>query len=139
MVLATHASAGPAAKPAKVPEVRAYVTTSSNLADASDPMPQIAVYNDGAAPIEIQVFGGVPLTIVEKSVNGTFSHWDELMCGNGFTAHRIEPNTHAFFALWSLIQHGPGTSGTYRVLVPFVTVGAKPVAGEAASGPFELA
>jgi hypothetical protein len=134
VLASTTASAAPA------PEVRVDVYPADNLADTANPIPELAIYNDSKSPIEVQIFGGVPLTTTQVVTHDSFEPAGTGMCGNGFTPHVIAPHDHAFFALWGLVDHGPGASGTYHVRLPYTVLrGKRRVEGEATSDPFELA
>ena len=117
------------------------VDVAENLADAANPIPTVSILNDSKSPIEIQIFGGTPLTILEPAApDGTFERHDPHMCGNGFTAHRIAPGEYVFYPLWQMVDHGPGKTGTYRVVLPYTIIsGSKKREAELVSEPFELA
>ncbi|MBI2893890.1 MAG: hypothetical protein HYY06_10085 [Deltaproteobacteria bacterium] len=123
-------------------DVKVWVIAPTNLADTPRPMPELRIRNDTSAAIELDVFGDVPFTILERQdAGGAFTHDDPAICGNGFVARRLDAGRGGRFPLWSLISHGPGTTGTYRVVLPYARVESdgRRVPGEATSRPFRIA
>lgn len=123
------------------PEVHVEVTAADNLADTAEPIPTIGVFNDSKDTIEFQIFHGVPFTITEqRAASGDFPRPSDALCGNGFLPHQLAPGQSQFFPLWARVDHGPGLSGTYRIVLPYIAVhGKRRTASEATSGAFALA
>ena len=123
------------------PDVRVTVDAADNLADTAHPIPTLGIFNDSKQPIEIEMFNGVPFTTLEvKDASGNFPRAEGAKCGNGFVPHVIAPGQAEFFPLWVRVEHGPGASGTYRTVLPYVVVrGTKRATAEATSDPYVLA
>jgi hypothetical protein len=113
-------------------EVSISVTAADNLADVADPIPMLGVNNDTKDTIEISEFNGVPFT--------KYPGPNPAMCGGGFEPHQLAPGQFEMFPLWTHLEAGPGTSGTYQVVLPYQIVrGKRRLDREATSDPFTLA
>lgn len=122
-------------------DVRVTVSAADNLADAAEPVPTLVIANDSKDPIEVQLFLGVPFTMLEaRDGSGAFARPGNAGCGNGYAPHVIASGQTESFPLWTRIDHGPGESGTYRIALPYTAIqGKRRVDREVASDPFELA
>jgi hypothetical protein len=124
-------------------DVHVAVRAPVNLADSKRKMPRVTVHNRTEHVIELQVFDGVPLSILEEGRAGGGPRDDSARCGNGYRPYRLAAGRSKSFPLWSLLSHGPGVTGDYRLRVPYVEVretdrGPVKQAREAVSRPFVL-
>ena len=124
-----------------IADVRVSVRIKPNLADTADPMPELWITNDSKDPIELDAFHGVPFTALEQqAAGGTYRRRQGGGCGNGFAATTIPPGHYEAFPLWSRLDHGPGSSGTFRLVVPYVSLHrGHRIQHEAVSPDFQIA
>lgn len=120
-------------------QVSVDVRIKPNLADAATPMPELNVFNHTKQVIELEVFHGVAFTHLESKTKAGFVRGQGAICGNGFHPRRLPPGRYEAFPLWSLLGHGPGKSGSYRIALPYVMIkGKKRVSKEALTKPFKI-
>ena len=122
-------------------EVEVSVYAPANLADALDPMPKISIANNTKRAITLEVFENVPFTYLQQKRSTGFDGDDPsgAMCGGGFVPYTILPEQHVSFRLWSLLDHGPGVSGTFRAILPYTTTrNGKEISANAVSPAFQL-